>query len=274
MPRLSPYCALRAAFTSQETMSKISNVALTSGQPRCFVLTSLSQAVRISLASAARLRLQSPALKVLPTFTQTWKVSCSTTPFSVLTSNVLMLTLMADSRVRRDDNIRALILYLACTTAVQTSASVSPQIFSMCKVCSASQVSRVIPKSAAMVRTASRRAYGMSAAALRSLGTGTGQGEGKRESLASKRAPGFLRIMRPVSRQRPQLLCPTPVPRTSQSPKGRTVCQSVRILIIVRLGSLIPAPLPEPKRNGDPGAPGKQPESPRVSLMASAGSSL
>lgn len=273
MPRLSPYCALRAAFTSQETMSKISNVALTSGQPRCFVLTSLSQAVRISLASAARLRLQSPALKVLPTFTQTWKVSCSTTPFSVLTSNVLMLTLMADSRVRRDDNIRALILYLACTTAVQTSASVSPQIFSMCKVCSASQVSRVIPKSAAMVRTASRRAYGMSTAALRSLGTGTGQGEGKRESLASKRAPGFLRIMRPVSEE-PSAPLSHRVPRTSQSPKGRPVCQSVRILIIVRLGSLIPAPLPEPKRNGDPGAPGKQPESPRVSLMASAGSSL
>ena len=33
-PSLSPYCALRPAFTSQETVSEMSEVALTSGPPR------------------------------------------------------------------------------------------------------------------------------------------------------------------------------------------------------------------------------------------------
>lgn len=79
----------------------MSDVALTSGLPRfVWVVTSLSPAVRIRLASAAGLRLQSPALKVLLTFTPTGKVSCSTVtfsdlieaPFSVLTSDALVLT--------------------------------------------------------------------------------------------------------------------------------------------------------------------------------------
>ena len=100
-PSLSLYSALRPAFTSQETLSEMSDAALTSGPPRFVcVVTSLSPAVKIRLASAAGLRLQSPALKSLLTFTPTGKVSCSTVtfsdlmaaPFSVLTSDALVLT--------------------------------------------------------------------------------------------------------------------------------------------------------------------------------------
>ena len=95
----------------------------------------------------------------------------------------------------------------------------------------------------------------MIAAASRSFCTGTGQGEGKRESPASKRAPGFLRIMRPVSEE-PSAPLSHRVPRTSQSPKGRPVCQSVRILIIVRITVSSQLRFQSQERNGDPGVPG------------------
>ena len=110
----------------------------------------------------------------------------------------------------------------------------------------------------------------MIAAASRSFCTGTGQGEGKRESPASKRAPGFLRIMRPVSEE-PSAPLSHRVPRTSQSPKGRPVCQDPHHR---KDNSLIPAPFPEPGEKRGSGSAGKQPEPPAVSLMESAGSFL
>ena len=62
----------------QDTESAISDSALTTGPPRSACEVRLrSPAVKMTFMSAAGLRLQSPALKELLTFTPTGKSSCS-----------------------------------------------------------------------------------------------------------------------------------------------------------------------------------------------------